>query len=548
MYLSDIASEGFYSPSRGTRNGPGSTRDVDSIAGGQAPRRSSHAYHDHASPSSPAPPTSIPLDDSFDAYTTEVPTEWAVGDRHAEYERDESVSGYRNYVTEMERMLSGQMENAARIQERQDGYRAHGQQDQDYDRLPHRGDPELEEEQSQAVPHTRTHARPERSLRRSEASVSESARGSSRSRLGDARRRGVGQQPLAASMQAPKSQPSPLPPMSPPPDNARQVRGKKGQVELVEQRILEDTPARTISIWRERVAQSVSGSGSAFDDELRSETDSHAHAHAHTPRQGHGGGLGHRRVLSGSVASDARLRRMVSEHTRYPSPLDGGGLRNGSVRGTDNGKAGRASYERSEYMVSYQQATKGGLSQTLSPRSEAGSAAAFSRDLRTPSSPTLSRVYERTPPSPTLRRHVPRKSLDRNEYMMTYPQTPPRSGSQASSAGPAPLPKGTNGGGNGIGQGASPRSPRQNSFREDGGSVLRATSTSSVEIILSSCDPSLLHIAPALYELGIKRVDHLRAIARLSEETRDREVKEQALKRGVTVVEWAIFLDRLQSL
>ena len=82
--------------------------------------------------------------------------------------------------------------------------------------------------------------------------------------------------------------------------------------------------------------------------------------------------------------------------------------------------------------------------------------------------------------------------------------------------------------------------------REDGS--LRATSTSSVEIILSSCDPSLLHIAPILYELGIKRVDHLRAIARLSEETRDREVKEQARRRGVTVVEWAIFLDRLQSL
>ena len=75
-----------------------------------------------------------------------------------------------------------------------------------------------------------------------------------------------------------------------------------------------------------------------------------------------------------------------------------------------------------------------------------------------------------------------------------------------------------------------------------------ATSTSSVEVILSSCDPSLLHIAPVLYELGIKRVDHLRAVARLSEETRDREVKEQALKRGVTVVEWAIFLDKLQSL
>ena len=102
----------------------------------------------------------------------------------------------------------------------------------------------------------------------------------------------------------------------------------------------------------------------------------------------------------------------------------------------------------------------------------------------------------------------------------------------------------------------APLSPlTQASFRtgrdevENGSAVkTRATSTSSVELILSSCDPSLLHIAPVLYELGIKRVDHLRAVARLSEDTRDREVKSQALSRGVTVVEWAIFLDRLQSL
>jgi len=43
-------------------------------------------------------------------------------------------------------------------------------------------------------------------------------------------------------------------------------------------------------------------------------------------------------------------------------------------------------------------------------------------------------------------------------------------------------------------------------------------------------------------------MEHLRAIARLSEETRDREIKEQALKRGVTVMEWAILLDKLQDL
>ena len=121
--------------------------------------------------------------------------------------------------------------------------------------------------------------------------------------------------------------------------------------------------------------------------------------------------------------------------------------------------------------------------------------------------------------------------------IITYPNTPPHTGSQTSSTSP-PI---------GKGNGAARRLSMQGSFR-DGGSTLRATSTSSVEVILSSCDPSLLHIAPILYDLGIKRVDHLRAIARLSEETRDKEVKAQALKRGVTIVEWAIFLDKLQNL
>jgi hypothetical protein len=38
------------------------------------------------------------------------------------------------------------------------------------------------------------------------------------------------------------------------------------------------------------------------------------------------------------------------------------------------------------------------------------------------------------------------------------------------------------------------------------------------------------------------------ALARMREETRDREVKEEALKKGVTVVEWAILIDKLQCL
>lgn len=75
----------------------------------------------------------------------------------------------------------------------------------------------------------------------------------------------------------------------------------------------------------------------------------------------------------------------------------------------------------------------------------------------------------------------------------------------------------------------------------------RSSSTSSIEGILASCKPSLLHIAPVLSNLGIRRQEHLRALARLREETRDREMKEEMLKQGVTLLEWAILVDKLQE-
>jgi len=75
----------------------------------------------------------------------------------------------------------------------------------------------------------------------------------------------------------------------------------------------------------------------------------------------------------------------------------------------------------------------------------------------------------------------------------------------------------------------------------------RSSSTSSIEGVLASCQPSLLHIAPVLSILGIRRQEHLRALARLREETRDREMKEEMLKQGVTLLEWAILVDKLQG-
>lgn len=84
--------------------------------------------------------------------------------------------------------------------------------------------------------------------------------------------------------------------------------------------------------------------------------------------------------------------------------------------------------------------------------------------------------------------------------------------------------------------------------RVDTSSMLKGSSTSPVELVLATCEPSLLHISPILTDLGIVKLEHLRAMGRMSEETRDRELKSIALLRGVTVMEWAILLDKLQTL
>ncbi|KAG6819581.1 hypothetical protein H0H93_010507 [Arthromyces matolae] len=73
-------------------------------------------------------------------------------------------------------------------------------------------------------------------------------------------------------------------------------------------------------------------------------------------------------------------------------------------------------------------------------------------------------------------------------------------------------------------------------------------STVALEQILSSCNPSLIHLAPRLAKLGIINEGHLRAIARLSDDTRNRELRDAALRQGITIMDWAILMDRLQLL
>ncbi|KAF5361291.1 hypothetical protein D9758_010277 [Tetrapyrgos nigripes] len=104
----------------------------------------------------------------------------------------------------------------------------------------------------------------------------------------------------------------------------------------------------------------------------------------------------------------------------------------------------------------------------------------------------------------------------------------------------------------------SPRSPRSPRFRSRSRSPAATNANTNttttrptlppVSRVLATCDPPLTHLTPTLMELGILTEDHLRAVAKLKGETRDRELRDAALKRGVTIMEWAILVDRLQGM
>ncbi|KAN0129532.1 hypothetical protein V8E53_012714 [Lactarius tabidus] len=260
--------------------------------------------------------------------------------------------------------------------------------------------------------------------------------GKARSVAGDrsARRSlGSGNHPPAAAVP-----PMPLPPFPPGKGPAA------GRSDMVEKKVLEDGPERTISVWREGVLKSSSEAG---DGDGRSELDSHA---------------GRRRRVE-SVAQTA-----------------------GSVKGKGHRRKESADF------------TEGSsLHPAMTDRS---------------STPLASALPINTNPQPST------------------PQKPHRR---------APVP---------VSPSAGPKGSEYSASGSDATSQTKVTSAARIESVLSSCQPSLLHLLPILEELGVRHSEHMTALARMREETRDREVKEEALKMGVTIVEWAILIDKLQSL
>ncbi|KAI0688719.1 hypothetical protein BC835DRAFT_290242 [Cytidiella melzeri] len=428
MYLKDMISDtGSYQPPRQLRR-----RDRESL--------SKHRE---------ALTRSIALTDGFDAPTTEAPTVWnATGIEGVEgRDYDVSISGYQNYVNEMEMMLSGQ--DDASVAPPQPYY------------------PEREDGVALSV-------------RGSE--MGGHVRGRNASMLG-----GV--------------------------DNSREVSSRRTRVELVEHRVVEDGPERTISLWREQVAESTSM------EDLRKSSQEAA------PR----------RICS----NDSHTGRHVSNRSGGRSS-GSGSAGHGKNTSKDSGADG---YERTEYMISYQRPSRqSDASRRLyAPSLQHSGSPSGRRRSNTSLKPSVQRSGSTDPMSPMAKNMPGQPFEQRTEYMVSYLHTPPHSqGSESRSSSKRnayPLPH-------------SPVHTRAYVPMDaiPTGSAVKSTTTSPVELILSSCEPSLLHIAPVVSELGILKVEHLRAMARMNEETRDRELKCHALMRGVTVMEWAILIDKLQSL
>ncbi|KZV62506.1 hypothetical protein PENSPDRAFT_658055 [Peniophora sp. CONT] len=213
---------------------------------------------------------------------------------------------------------------------------------------------------------------------------------------------------------------------------------------LVQRKVLEDGPERTISIWREDVAMS-SGAGGSVDEEVPDLVD----------------------------RREARRRA-------------------GSVSGNQEGVT---------------QASMSGRHRDRLLRKSIDMGGAQSQSSRSSLNRTHSNSNASSPPGTQTTGQTSAPSL-------SQPQSPRRPGTSTSTTRPS----------------------------DAGGPA------PSLERILASCDPPLVHLGPVLASLGVRRDEHLRALGRMRAETRDREVREDALKQGVTVVEWAILIDRLQKL
>ncbi|KAK7054523.1 hypothetical protein VNI00_003721 [Paramarasmius palmivorus] len=326
---------------------------------------------------------------------------------------------------------------------------------------------------------------------------------------------------------------------------------KQQSYEVVKSRVLEDTPEKTVTIstWRERVANELNGYG------LRSGRESVAEMSVYYVNAEDYVDELNGRVYEVNGRKGSQSRSRSRSRSRLEQPVEwmgshspqmkkgrlSGGSRKGKERAFDDTSEVARSHIRDRVLTPWPAASE--MGEIVDDDADDDPLLKHQRSRSLPMQlPDWEydnhRIPDQTLPrtsTPLRGRTSPEQSL-RNGHLsngngFTAPRSisllPTREGSTISSI----------------------RGPRQSSSSPRAQSAsTQPSSVQALDVVLGSCEPPLVHLAPILTEMGIRTEEHLRAIAKLSEATRDRELKEVAFKKGVTVVEWAILLDKLRTL
>ncbi|KAF5377822.1 hypothetical protein D9615_006737 [Tricholomella constricta] len=338
--------------------------------------------------------------------------------------------------------------------------------------------------------------------------------------------------------------------------------------EIVDRRVLEDGPERTVTIstWREQVAEEA--------DQRANMDIYYLDARDYASAQGGStdlGGEGEDVVVDGDrdgVVSEADSLAKKRMRTLPPRPAieDGAGSNTmGSIRTITDELSGESEPElkrqstatttttttthNSLGLSNHEQSRPSASGSSLSPPWNNTPPRTPPRTTRSPD-PSWHSIDPRTPPPPEklTNDHIPTTSPPRSStpvHRSPDGKMRPDRSSHTPMRSSTPNRDRTPYQGQGLRDSLPSFHPTQSGSTI---STIKSASAIAFEGILASCEPPLLHIAPLLARLGIVNEGHLRAIGRLSGETRDKEVREEALKQGVTVMEWAILLDKLQTI
>lgn len=275
-------------------------------------------------------------------------------------------------------------------------------------------------------------------------------------------------------------------------EGSRQLREQR--YKLVERKILEDGPERTVSVWREEVAKSDCDHDDDDERELGreeevqeerplSDVDSHAHRRLELHR---GLGLPYGALRPANTGSTGRMR----------SP---------------SGGSQSAPWERAKMQSPHRTGASCTTLPSPPPSDPPSHSTGRPRTASRPRSRTPS--YELHPPRahspfrpPTIPAHTPHPN---NPSHLSHPTIPSHTSHMHAQHPPSSSPP----------------------------------PALTLPALLSTPTPPLTHLLPTLARLGITAPAHLAALARMGEDVRDREVRGVALAEGVSVFEWACLVD-----